>query len=214
MSSGSWVDKNDPTHLLTATAGTPTVSADVAFGGLVSVTYNGTPYAVSTRPASAWRFIHDGTGCDVFTVAVNTFAGGNSPMWSTRPGAGFAEIGVLQQWGFDGTRAIPRLLGGNAAGSIFDYQTNGSLPLNTATYSEYAYSEAASPKLTWRAKTSLLDSGSPTGAPATGNSVGTFTLAALSDGSARATCRYRALFAFKRVLSAAERAIVQAYIAL
>lgn len=125
---------------LTVTAGTlaePAVSA--AFAGARTVAFAGTQELRSSLPASAWKFLHDGTGYDAFFVGMRTGnTGGNQVLMTTRGGGG--DPGHLLA--ATNNTAVATDLISNAAGTpVFNATLGGAWTLNTPGYVNSSYVE-------------------------------------------------------------------------
>lgn len=216
----SFVDWLDPTHTLAqSTSGDQVVvpTANSVLGNQLTAAFTGTQYYASSRAASAWKYLHDGTGFDMIAVfdprgtllantpyivasthTYSTNVNGNSLLWRTaNPTPG---IGMRCK---------------NGTGAVIDAQSNTLAVSFTAigTYLEWSYLEGGSPEYTLREKSNLETSGNSAAAPDSGNPQGTLTLA--SDSSAEgsnAIMNWAALLVAPRVFTATERSVIQSWI--
>jgi hypothetical protein len=103
----AFVDHNDPTHWLVQTIPALQVrmpAPHAHYGGRLACSFNGNAYT-STR--ADWRFLHDGTGVDVFFVGTPTATSpGASAMLATQNNGttpGFSLLGTTNgsTWGLN-----------------------------------------------------------------------------------------------------------------
>lgn len=204
----AFVDKMDAAHTLAHAAGVQAnaPTADAALNSQLSATIVGPSAGVSylsSKATSAWRFLHDGTGAETFSVYVN-LAAALSTVWSTfataatGPGARFTQS----------TDAINQL---NSGAATYGTVTNpGVNAVGVGFYNDWAFQQAMAPNnnLTWNksvagAVANFADVPNP------GDSSYGFRLGANSAGSTNH--RFGEVLIFNRVLTAPERATVQAY---
>lgn len=193
----------------------PLAHAD--FAGALCGNFTGAQHYLSNRPASAWNYLHNGTGFDSFMV-YTPIAGGAATQ------ALFSTVRVqdttttLGFWVGINTAAIPHyaLLAGNGTASRPFDQASGDIAgfANAVpTYMRVGYKEAATPEGVLQNKTTAVFGVDSASAPNAGNASATLTLPAngvTQDG--KATIRMRSL-AFFPTLTASEAAIVRAWIA-
>lgn len=198
----SMIDLNDATNTFTpesASVRPAQPAADSALGNALSMTF-ASDTMISTKAASFWTFIHDGTGYESFMVMVPTaITGTQSWLWNgSSPGI---------DHGMDGGNFYHAIF--QAAGGTVVFSTPAlGMTVGTATYVNHSYSTAAGWVL--RRKSTVLGSGSQAMAPATGAAANTMRIG--SDGFNRASFRLAALIIFKRVLSSGDRTTVQSWI--
>lgn len=212
----TFVDRKDPSHFIAQPASANQVvipTADAALGGVLSasfVTASANRY-VSNRSISSFRFLHDGTGCEVLDVYVPLNAGANQAVWATRANASSTtETGTVRQ--MSGT--VHRLVVSNGTASVPVVAASGSYVDGVGSYSDIFHSTPSTPDYGIYNKTVLGNNGTYTGVPAVGDSQGTFTLGTSVSGTTGGTFRWHATYMFKRVLTAAERQVAQNYITL
>jgi hypothetical protein len=198
----SMIDLRDATNTLVpeTTALRPAAPAsDAAISGQLSIAFvNDT--LVSTKPASFWTFIHDGSGYESFMVFTPTnIAAVQSWMYD----AGTSGI----DHGTDGTKFYHAIM--NAAGATVAFvNVAHGLVVGTPTYVNHSYSSGAG--YAFRRKSTSLASGAQATAPSSVAAAATMKLG--SDGGNRAQIRLAAWIVFKRVLSASDRTTVQSWI--
>lgn len=205
----SWVDQSDPSHVLdqaNTARQVPLPAAHADFGGALCATFNDNGLYLSNRPASAWRFCHDGTGVSWYC----TLTGLENPwtasrfVWGTLTGGG---------------TTFALLLGGNAANGFRHEISNGAVIYNptaaagtTPTYVSAHFALSENPDVLYQLKSATVNNSDVTGVPSAGDSSSTLILGANSAFSGNfGRFRFRNLMFFP-LLSAPERAIVEAYI--
>ncbi len=208
----AWVDLANPSHQLSQGNSARQVnvpSPSGLFAGRAAATFTpaGTTRYISSLPASSWRFLHDGTGCDLIIVYSPTSEGGL--LLGTKDGSA-GQAGVFLQ----STGGSLRLAVANGTSTIINAnQATPATTLGAATYGGYSYSEAASPKYARYVKSDGSNSGSPSGAPAAGDPGGTLVLGGSGAENFLADMLFAELLVFNRVLTAPERQTMAAYMA-
>jgi hypothetical protein len=122
-----------------------------------------TNYYDSNIPATNFKFLHDGTGGQVWLVMASSNQSARGDMVATRLAAGAAETGFLL--GTAITSATARAFAQNGASSAVDTGDLGTITTNTLTYLDFSYVESASPEYAFRQRTALLGSGLSAAAP-------------------------------------------------
>lgn len=198
------VDYYDQTHTLTIAAGSPKVASSSTFRSRPVLRCDGTARLASSRAASAWAHLHDGTGGSLYLVSSRRGAGtGTHPIWSTRapgvdPGAQFL--------GTAGSTTATLYIADALGGTVY---FNNALPTTWITDDNdvhyFSYSDARATKLRFRHKNVDIVGTSALGAPSADAPSAPLTLARDTEMD---LC---AVFGFRRVLSAAEEAVVAAF---
>ncbi len=198
----SMIDLRDATNTLvpeSAALRPAAPAADSAIGNALSMAFvNDT--MVSTKAASFWNHIHDGTGYESFMVFTPT------------------NVAAIQSWMYDGgTSGIDHGTDGpNFYHGIFDASSAAvvylslahGLVVGTPTYINHSYSSAAG--WAFRRKGTSLGSGAQSGTPSSAAASATMKLG--SDGGNRAQFRLACWLVYKRVLSAGDRTTTQSWI--
>jgi hypothetical protein len=176
---------------------------DALFGGAQSIVFGGTQWLDSNLPANTWRFLHDGTGCTVFTVfAPVGVAAGSAILLSTRFGGftGFTQYRTGNQLGMfvqNGSSVIVSATGGTLATGAPTYTEQS---MTTGLYQSYL-------------RDSVVAAGVPTGPTDLAGPQGTLRLGARTDGSGAIAMRWCETLVFTRDLREYESQIVREYIA-
>lgn len=224
---GAFVDRMDSSHTLAQASGTFQValpSPDPAFGGFNSALF-AAHYYDSSRPASAWKHLHDGTGCDVICVFAPTTAATVNCMVATVAATSASDnsgIGFVLDFYNTGSSGQEFYIANGLGGG------GGSMPVTIAgvgstrtvglpSYAEASYKENASPEYASYNESTLIQSGTTTNTPSSSNPTGTLRLGASRAGidgfHARMNWRELFLSAPGKVFSSGERAIIRQYIA-
>lgn len=205
----SWNDRIDATHLLfQATSGgqcnLPT--ADASFANAKTATFNGTSNVyVTTRAAAAFTFIHNGAGSEVIGVFWPNTPSTNVVLWSTYK-SGAPSVRHYTDLGYWALRV-------QGGGDALINAGAGSLPYNTALYDVFSLSSADAPQMRGYHKSTQIGSVASVGTPGTAPPDDLFTFGNLFPGATNwFTGRVRALYLFRRVLSAAEKTTYRSYI--
>jgi hypothetical protein len=196
---------------LVVSAGTLAAPAsDALFGGAQSIAFTGTQWLDSNLAASAWKFLHDGTGCEVFLVVARTGVGvGTAPRIVTNIGASGPGFYITQA-----QTPVTNATVNNYNGSAFSYQLTdtGALPLNAATYVNCFHQENAPIEAQAFWKETAIASASTSNAPSSSNGQ-TLRLGGGIDQAWNFEGKFAELLIFPRVLHEYERQIVREYIA-
>jgi hypothetical protein len=169
----SWLEKSthptgilsiDPIHAMSQSTSALQCAVPVAnslFRGCVSATFVDQRY-ISHAAASAWRFLHDGTGFAVYTVRSFASLSGAKYFLSTSYGGtvvGFnTGTGSATQSGFVAN-----------VGAAIAAPNGGTFATATAYSTRMRYEEGASPEVDlYRGATSMASTAATSAAPATG----------------------------------------------
>lgn len=207
-----FVDYVDPSHTLRQATSANQVaapSADAALANALTATFSGSQWYTSTRSASSWTYLHDGTGFEATTVLTPTSTPALQAVWATRTGGG---VVVGCQHYFAGTTLSMAV--GNGTANIFGPNPTtsaGQVSAGSSTYFTASYSEGSSPEGSIRKNGTVVASGASLAAPSASAAASTLRFGAFSDGSPL-NARVRSKCFFRRVLSAAHRTIVQQWI--
>lgn len=205
-----FTDRIDASHcmlqaLSSLQVATPT--ADAAMGDALTASFTSAPWYDSNRPSSAWRFIHDGTGMELWLSALYTDANG-------RIGLATSAAQTIQQVGLQLYYVAnnAQMYLSNGLASYLISALGWGYPPSAPTFVSVSMSATASPQA--RIETSLATNpGALSGSPTTENPYGPLRLgAAAGVGSYAIGMRWRGLYTFRRVLSDAERTIVRQFV--
>lgn len=208
-----WVDYMDPTHQL-AQANTglmsPTPTVDAALAGAKSTSFAGGKWYESNRAASAWKHLHDGTGSEWMMVYVPSAS--NNTFLATCNAAG-ATVGyyVSATTGSSSNLASSILNGSGSSTFVF-----GSCPVVNGTGTYLGVSVRTAQHLVTHRGTAA---GSNTPAAlSSADPLSTLRVGAGTTGPGSAAglnpadYRLHAVYVWKRVLTASERATVQSFV--
>ncbi len=183
------------------------VASDPDWSGRPSIAFDGN-MLVSSLPASAWRFLHDGTGCTVLVVA--RWTGGTSlpRLFSTGSGGGTQAglIGYVNQ-------STHALVWACATGSAVLF-TIGSSPVapGTPAILTLRHGASASPQREAQLDGEAFGAGSYAGSPISGDPAETCRLGAWGGGSSPIEATMTEVIAFDRILSDEELERVHGYL--
>jgi len=204
-------DRAMPGHLLSA-GGTQVLNpvADPLFAGKPTADFNSTPstnFYDSSLPPSAWKFIHDGTGCEIFTVATVATTGSNQVVWCTRTGGSAAGCSLVR----GPNTQVQTIFMLNDSGAIVA-ATGGTVPWSSTagTYQSYAFKSSAPIPITLWVEGTADIAVQVASAPGSGNPQSTFRLG--NDSGQRATMKWAEVLIFNRTLTELERQQVREYI--
>lgn len=195
----SFIDYNDPTHLLNVT-GTLPIAADAAMGNALAAQFSTTQIGTSSRAASDWTFANN-TPCTIFCVlkpANTTFA----IWWETGAGLSANTAAVISN------TAIQAYL---YRSSTTNFVNGTAVVANTPRALRFSADDTANPafslKVSGQAAVTLASvSGAQAACP------GTLTIGARVGLTLGMTANWRSFYAFHRILSPTEIAIVNAKI--
>lgn len=180
---------------------------DSALNNQLVIPLAGTSWYDSTLPASAWKFAHDASGFEFYTVYKATSISDQFP-WSTRAGMASTEVGNLL-WVSNTVRYS--LVNGSV--SVIDTGHQGVISAGAATYVGASYSSADSPTFRHWLKSAALTVNTNTGAPSAANPQATMRLFSTTPtAQLPLACPWAETLFFKRALTAAERTRVRSYI--
>ncbi len=164
---------------------------------------------VSTAPASTWNFLHNGSGCEVFTMLVPRGAkgGGAYPIYTTVD-ITVSTPGVCHSFYDSPDQMITWTV--NDTTRIINSQPTTPFARNTGIVHNYSYSESASPEWAGRLGNVAIESGASSGAPT--NADATYTLKVGSTPSRAAAMDVAEIIIYNRTLTTAERTAVYDYL--
>ncbi|HEY6881621.1 MAG TPA: hypothetical protein VI299_26525 [Polyangiales bacterium] len=184
-------------------------AADSLLGGAPALVFNGTQWLDSNLPPTAWRFLHDGTGSEVFLISVATSAA-TQCLWSTHQDTlGASSSGARI------TRNATTTLGSRISNgtTLVSNQLFGAAPTGAAYYVDTAYGSAEPVDVLGFLNAALGASGTQSASPSSGNPEATLRLGACAvDDSLPAQMKFAELLIFPRVLHEYERQLVREYI--
>lgn len=184
-------------------------------GSLWHRTANGTQFNcdTSTNSIAYWRNLHNGNGCTVVGYCKPYGTGSEHVLWNTwggtwHTGQNVFYDGVNQKW----CAKVRNASGGGTTPEIISISGDGySAPPGNAYVVSFTYKEGNSPEAVLRVNGVTVASGNTTGAPNTGNSVGSFGIGRFSGAAAGWFDGYiRTVAVWDRVLTDAELATVEA----
>ncbi len=199
----SWVDRMDPSHLLSqGVSGNQCAApvADVSFGGALTCTFTNGAY-VSNRAAAQWSFLHSGTGAEWTIVFKRTGAGALILAGNGASSPRSVMFAINEDSGYQVQNATSLL--------VANPTSLGAAPLSTATYSTQVLGAST---FEFLSKSTLTASGAHGATPSASASPSPFALGAYADNSTPFLGGIAACFIWKRVLSAPQRATRDAYI--
>lgn len=183
------------------------IAADAGFGSAPVATLSTSGY-VSNAPASAWKARHDGTGWEeyhVFSVTSNSRTLANTQ--GTQGSSGPQGVSVFSANSITELRVFIN----NATTRIHTTGFSATIASGVPTYSGWAYKESAAPtELRIWSKAVEGTGQNSSAAPSSGDPTTTMILFRNSGGAQWAGKWGMSLF-FNRVLSDADRLVVQAY---
>lgn len=203
----SFVDWNDPTHVLTqATAAqqVPLPAPHADFGGRLCATFASPMNYVSSRAAAAFQFMHDGTGMSLFQAFTPTDVTGLHSLACTTSTAGIRGLSYYSN------ATTMRSSVEKTGASVYPDSSVGAIAIGTPTYREISHGTGRSPQYDLRAKGTTVSSGAYASAAEAGDSQHTLRLASNSGPSLLFVGRWRDLILTPGV-SAAQRAAIQSY---
>jgi hypothetical protein len=181
-------------------------TADAALNNRFSANYALGPYYLSNAPASAWRTGHDGNGGRAYVVLNRTTVTGTQFVFCsyTPASAGWALVSSG-----DSLVGVVR----DAAGAIVVQATSAAGVVATgASSNSISHAAADTPDMTVERNGASVATANATGGLAPGDSGSTMVLGALSGGIAPLNAKVAMSLFFNRIPSAADDAVVAAYI--
>jgi hypothetical protein len=167
-----------------------------------------TRYA-SSRAASAFKFMHDGTGMTIYMVGGFTF-GSAAVMAATSSSTGTAvgfDCYLASAAAID-SRVFPLSPSPVISGTL---TTSGWSNNGTATYYSLRHSSASSPNAEVRRKSASVGTTNYANAPSSANPTATLTIGAHNAATFPITMRFRRMSVFRRVLNAAESSVYEQF---
>ncbi len=181
-------------------------ASDVLFGGAPSIAFTGTQWLDSNLPASAWKFLHDGSGCELFHVFASTSAAAVSVQLASLNASAVRGLQIFTD--ASQQQNVQLYSRATAGAAVFSNSFPAGATTNVATYANYAYSEASPVKALAFSKAALGNSGSPTTFSAL-DPDGTLRLGAQGGGAFPAQMKWVRTIIFPRVLHEYERQLVR-----
>lgn len=195
---------------LVLAAGTLAAPApDALFGARESLTFTGSQWLDSNLAPSAWKFLHDGTGCEEFTVFLAPSVAATQTLWATRDNA--TSIGrstKVVAGGQVGVRVTT-----TSGTAVVSSNAAGSISAGAACYINHAFSATAPIRFTGLVNAAVGLAAATSTTPNAGDPQGTFRLGADRGATEPANMRWCETLIFPRVLHEYERQIVREYIA-
>lgn len=215
------VDWMDSTHTLaqaTSANQAAAPAADSAVRGARSLTFTGSQLYVSSRAASTWKYLHDGTGFAVVAVFVPDTGGGSAAqntIASTVRGADIASAsGLVLSYTTTTTTGglVARVARANATPTI--NQTPTTVFTQSTAYSlRFDYLEGAGTEYHLSKSGVSLATGASLAAPTATDPQGTLTIGAnVSDASNKLTGRLAFFATAPAILTAAQATTLSAYL--
>jgi hypothetical protein len=204
-------DYADASHSFAVDAGTlPVPTADASLGNALSATFSAHRIR-SNRPASAWRYLHDGTGCEAYMVTVPTNVAAGQRVWfATNPNT--AAAGDTGAEIFSSTDAAVLGIANNGVYPVA-FSLGGQLVAGTPTVLGYSSATSQTPDAILRRRSSSIVTGDYGSAVAAGvDPTATLGIGADTAGLRFGAFRFAAFYAFPRILTAGERATVFTWI--
>jgi hypothetical protein len=188
-----------------------------SMNGQLGVTWLGTHWYDSTAPAAAWQLLHTGP-YEIFSAQEAPANNLYLAIMATAAGAGVltTQRGVQIGCYCSGGVQTQEWKIGNGSGAVLSNSAANAGVSGTAQFLNFAYSEVLTPKRVARFKESVLSSGATSAAPAASAPFATLRIGADAAGGNTATSGTITAedIIFDRVLTATERAVVRAYLAV
>lgn len=203
----AFVDYADPTHALAVDTGTlANPTADATVNNALTATFSA-HRCRSSRAASTWRYLHDGTGCEAYCVAVPvSIAAGQKVFLATNPNTVIAGDTGAEVFGSADVAVLG--IANNGAYPIA-FSVGSSLAAGTPTVLGYASATSQAPDCIFRRRSATISSGDYGSAVAAGvDPTATLGLGADTAGGRFGNFRFAALYLWPRVLTANERSTV------
>ncbi len=206
----SWIDVMDSTHLLqqaSSSSQADAPAADASFGGSKTVLFNGTlDEYTSNRPASSWAFLHGASGSASTVVSVYYLptTPGNQVIWST-----FSSSGTGSAWHYASLGYLGVVQSNNST-----IEANaGAGAFNTPTFSRCCFDILDSFDLRVFQKGTLVSTANLSTSVYNTSPNQTLRVGNLFNGASnRFPGRLRAIYFFRRALTAPEVSILHSYI--
>jgi hypothetical protein len=211
----AFVDWIDPTHALSQSIeGLQTTPSSMA-------PFYGSHYYVSSRPASAWKFLHDGTGCAwtlVWLPRDTSLAGRNNVLLTTHSGGHLTHVGFVHSYvtpvgAVDGQVAY-RVANATATPPVTDATVPSALVVSSTTvHTSAKYKEGDSPEWHRKSLGVIEASGASDSAPSSANPRLALHLGAYDNALQGAIFDFAALLIRPTPLTVEEEETQQAWIA-
>lgn len=219
----SFVDYISTSHTLTQGNSSLRVAAPIAVAALAgkrAVQPTSAEYYDSTRPPSAWKYLHDGTGCEYYHVFIGDSSAGDQTLHATcNIVAGSTTIGSFAETNF----VAGNLLGGYFVTNGTTSPANGRIIATSGFLLQTGgagnsllcggwYKEGAGTDFTVYVNAASATSGSTSGAPSASNPTNTLRLFQNYGTAFGFKGVWHAAYYFQRVLTGPERLLLQKYI--
>ncbi len=205
----SFTDWRDSTHTVAQSTEANQCVIPTGVSGLngrLGASFSSTWYD-SNRAASTWKFLHDGTGCEVIRVFVpGSVTGTTYPVATRSGGAAQHGFGSLRNAAAAGAILL------SAGNTVLNGQA-GTLVVGTPTWTDFYYQEGLSgAEYEVFLRSTSVTSGNSSIAPSSSNPSATLRLGARTDGTGAETETWCATLIANRVLSSDERTLVRSAI--
>lgn len=191
------------------------------FGWSQALRATGGQYLSSTEPASTWKFLHDGSGCEIWSILVFRREANSFDVWLSTGDGSPTPTGIGLCLG--NYTAAPGPISVAMAGTGSSRWLNDQASVGAGAWlphvRRFCWSDTGvAPE--WENRkyqhpdtlSGNTGSGSP-GAAASSNPAYTLTLGAIATGASSAVCDFAAVAIWNRVLSADERALMIEWVA-
>ncbi|HEY6878365.1 MAG TPA: hypothetical protein VI299_10130 [Polyangiales bacterium] len=184
---------------------------DPLFGGAPSITFDGSQWLDSSLPASAWQFLTDGTGFEIFHVYAPTAADATNNIVLH---AGDAASGPSTALGYLGSATASQLFVWNGSAYVVSPSAARTTQVNigTAQYVDAYHKEDDALEFGFFQGEGITAAGATTIAPASSSPGATLRLGATNTNAQPARMRWCETLIFARVLHEYERQRVREYI--
>lgn len=205
-----FVDWNDPTHWLVQTdtaKQVPLPATHADFANKKCAVHTGVEWYDSNRAASAWKFLHDGTGEWLTSVL--------TPTASTPAGSYFSTTLDAASTGFQCVHTTtPAIFAQALNGAAFPVSASRTPPsfVNVPRLIDFNYKEGSSPEYRLNTTGVAAVTGNSASAPDTGNPTATFRLGARPNGLVPAKFRWAFLMTAPKEPSAGDRTAMLAFL--
>jgi hypothetical protein len=199
----AFVDYADASHTFPVDAGTlPVPTADATLNNALSATFSAHRIK-SSRAASAWRYMHDGTGCEAYIVLVPTDVTGARTLFASNPNTAVpgdtgAEVFT------NGTSAVLGIANNGAYPIAFNI--GGAVAAGTPIVLGYQSATARTLDVAFYRGTTQIANSDYLSAVAAGDPTSSLCIGAGTAGANFAAMRLGAFYSFPRILSTVDRA--------
>lgn len=178
-------------------------ASDILFGGAQSIAFTGTQSLLSNLAASAWKFLHDGTGYEAFHVYAPTNVAATNSIGGSITGS---NPGVFWYWG--AAVSVQQQVNNAVPAAIVNIGGGGAPAANTATYGNFYYGASeAVPAGVFKA--AALVNSSAAGAPSAANPGVALRIGADGPGTTFGNMRWVRTIILPRVLHEYERQLMR-----